>query len=57
MTSWAVQTWLSGPPRAASLVARSPVETVCAPVGVDSSEFRSGEHAPPTLWPLFSTVA
>src|SRR5690242_1950071 len=57
MTSWAVQTWVSGPPRAASLVARSAVLTFCAPLGVDCSELRLGEHAPPTHWPLFSTVA
>jgi len=47
MTSWTVQTIVSGPPRVPSLAARSVVETDRAPVGVEFGELRSGLHDVP----------
>ena len=59
MTSWTVQTWVSGPPRNPSLGVKSAVETACAPVGVDFRSAVFGEHeVPPNAlhWPLASSV-
>src|SRR5215469_10130333 len=55
MTSWTVQTWVSGPPRVASLAARSAVLTICAPFGVDTAGGGFGVHAPLLHWALEST--